>query len=74
MLINLKNLKEGNKMFRTIETSDSDKIIIQIPKEYINKNLEIYVLPVGKETEDSKATERDVFDEYYGDEGYQYIR
>lgn len=61
-------------MYRTIETSDSDKIIIQIPKEYVNKNLEIYVLPVSKETDESKASDRDEYDEYYGDEGYRYIR
>lgn len=58
-------------MYRTIEVTDSDEIVIKIPKEYINKNLEIYVLPVNKDELQSASDKRDLYDEYFRDVGYR---
>ncbi|MBI5325820.1 MAG: hypothetical protein HZB41_11215 [Ignavibacteriae bacterium] len=58
-------------MYRTIEVSDSDEIVIKIPKEYVNKNLEIYVLPVNKDEYSAASEKRDLYDEYYRDVGYK---
>ena len=65
------NSKGGNKMYRTIEIADKEEIIIKIPKEYINKNLEIYVLPVNKDDSQSSSDKRDLYDEYFRGSGYR---
>lgn len=63
---NVKKFKiKGNKMYRTIEITDSEEVSIKLPKEYVNKILEIYVVSVEDNTEVSKGRERDFIDEYY---------
>ncbi len=59
-------INEENKMYRTIEVTESEEVLIKLPKEYVNKLLEIYVLPVDDNKVESAGRERDFIDEYYG--------
>ena len=59
-------MKEENKMYRTIEITDSEEVSIKLPKEYVNKLLEIYVVTVDDNKDESAGRERDFIDEYYG--------
>jgi len=53
-------------MYRTIEITDSEEVSIKLPKEYVNKLLEIYVVTVDDNKDESAGRERDFIDEYYG--------
>ena len=53
-------------MYRTIEITDSEEVSIKLPKEYINKLLEIYVVSVDdNQDETAGGRKRDFIDEYY---------
>ena len=43
----------GLKMLREIIKSNSEEYILHIPKEYLNKRIEILVLPFENESKDS---------------------
>ena len=51
-LIRLNIIFEGENMLRRILTSTEDHLIIPLPKEYLNKKIEVLVLPYFEENED----------------------
>ncbi|MCX6154008.1 MAG: hypothetical protein NT007_07605 [Candidatus Kapabacteria bacterium] len=50
-------------MYKTVELTSSDELVIKIPKEFKNKFLEIFVLPIEKAKYETSPDQRDYIEE-----------